>query len=193
FSSPSNVPDMTPDLGTAGIVARMSDSDIRGLFPHIATLMRASVTGLDKSIPFAPSTRRGLASVRGRREGRHLMGFAEDRSANLRMRALVAHPAWRPDLIHRPGEGTSLREGWCRDPPENRYVLPVYAAAMSAARLAVGLKAVRSTSMRCMITASLRARATFAFCMPARLAIRIAQLLSSVHPFTGLVRITCAA
>src|SRR5713101_6609238 len=25
----------------------------------------------------------------------------------------------RSDLIHRPGEGTSLREGWCRDPPEN--------------------------------------------------------------------------
>src|SRR5713226_725220 len=25
----------------------------------------------------------------------------------------------RSDLIHRPGEGTSLRGGWCRDPPEN--------------------------------------------------------------------------
>jgi len=31
----------------------------------------------------------GLASVRGRREGRHLMGFEEDRPANLRERGLV--------------------------------------------------------------------------------------------------------
>jgi hypothetical protein len=35
--------------------------------------------------------------------GRHLMGFEEDRSANLRARGLC-HPVFlRPDLIHRPG------------------------------------------------------------------------------------------
>jgi hypothetical protein len=43
--------------------------------------------------------------------------------------------------------------------------------------------------MRCMITASLRASATFAFFMPARLASRIAQLLRAVQPLSGRVRI----
>lgn len=31
----------------------------------------------------------------------------------------MPHPALRSDLIHRPGEGTSVREGRCRRPPEN--------------------------------------------------------------------------
>lgn len=73
-------------------------------------------------------------------------------------------------------------------------------AAMRAEGLAVELYApcqaataaeansVPSTSMRCMITASLRASATFAFFMPARLASRIAQLLRAVQPFSGWVR-----
>ena len=39
-----------------------------------------------------------------------------------------------------------------------------------------------------MITASLRASATFAFFMPARLASRIAQLLRAVQPLSGWVR-----
>ena len=38
-----------------------------------------------------------------------------------------------------------------------------------------------------MMTASLRASATVAFFVPARLAIRIAQLLRAVQPLTGLV------
>jgi hypothetical protein len=44
-----------------------------------------------------------------------------------------------------------------------------------------------------MITASLRASATFALLMPARRAIRIAQLLSSEHPLIGLVSMRWAA
>src|SRR3979490_2844515 len=74
---------------------------------------------VNPSFRFASSLPPGLASVRGRREGRHLMGFEEDRSANLRERGLMPRPAWRPDLIHRPGVGTSLRGGWCHDPPES--------------------------------------------------------------------------
>src|SRR5206468_6236995 len=42
----------------------------------------------------------------------------EDRSANLRKRGRMPLPALRPDLIHRPGEGTSLREGWCPTRPK---------------------------------------------------------------------------
>jgi len=39
-----------------------------------------------------------------------------------------------------------------------------------------------------MMTASLRASATAAFFVPARLAIRIAQLFKAVQPLSGLVR-----
>ena len=44
-----------------------------------------------------------------------------------------------------------------------------------------------------MITASLRARATLAFLIPARLAIRIAQLLSCEQPLIGIVSMMWAA
>ena len=63
---------------------------IQSLFLAILR-MRRSVTGLGLSIPLSTCAtcatcevafRRGLASVWGRRWGRHLMGFEEDRSAN---------------------------------------------------------------------------------------------------------------
>ena len=44
-----------------------------------------------------------------------------------------------------------------------------------------------------MITVSLRASATLAFFMPARLASFMAQLLRLAQPLTGLVRMTLAA
>src|SRR4051812_34091102 len=46
--------------------------------------------------------------------------------------------------------------------------------------------------MRCRTTASFRARATLALHMPARLAMRAAQLFSA-EPLTGRVRMMCAA
>jgi hypothetical protein len=39
---------------------------------------------------YETSVRRGHASVRGRRMGRHLMGFDEDRSTNLKVRVVCA-------------------------------------------------------------------------------------------------------
>jgi hypothetical protein len=48
--------------------------------------MRASVTGLDKSIPFCVIHSPGTCFCTGSAQGRHLMGFAEDRSANLQVR-----------------------------------------------------------------------------------------------------------
>jgi hypothetical protein len=44
-------------------------------------------------------------------------------------------------------------------------------------------KSVPSTQMRCMVTASRRAKATIAFFIPRRLAICIAQALSQDHFF----------
>jgi len=51
---------------------------------------------------------------------------------------------------------------------------------------------VPSLHMRCMITASRRAKATTAFCLPRRLAIFIAQAFSHDHFFTFASK-TCAA
>src|SRR5258707_13804487 len=107
------------------------------------------------------------------------MGFEEDRSANLRERGLMPRPGWRPDLIHRPGVGTSLREGWCHDRPESPCSRLVLDGA--CARRYAGRKVVPSASIRCMKTASLRASATFAVFMPARVALRIPQLFKTVE------------
>jgi hypothetical protein len=72
-------------------------------------------------------------------------------------------------------------------PPENCVAPPDQAAA------AASLNGVAVTSMRCRMTASLRASATFALFIPARLAIRIAQLLSREHLLIGLVSMMWAA
>jgi hypothetical protein len=51
---------------------------------------------------------------------------------------------------------------------------------------------VPSASIRCMMTASLRASATLAFFIPLRLASFIAQLFNAVQPLSGLVRMMWA-
>ena len=53
-------------------------------------------------------------------------------------------------------------------------------------------KLVPSASIRCMMTASLRASATLAFFIPLRLPIFIAQLFNAVQPLSGLVRMMWA-
>jgi hypothetical protein len=73
--------------------------------------IRASVTGLEESIPFALSDRRGRASVRGRRRGRRLMGCVRIGRPIYKCVVALPRPGLRSDLIHRPGEGTSLRKG----------------------------------------------------------------------------------
>ena len=98
-----------------------------------------------------------------------------DRPTNLARVVVLPLPNLRSDLIRRPGEGL-------------RFGKPMSCAARNPlnspcqAATAADLNSVPSTSMRCMITASLRASATFAFFMPARLASRIAQLLRAVQP-----------
>src|ERR1041384_7134633 len=89
----------------------------------------------------------------------------------------------RPDLVRRPGEGTPLRDGWCRDRPKPVDLLR-YAAMAAGLFEAVNTKLVPSAHIRCRITASLRASATLAFLIPARRASFIAQLLRP-EPLAG--------
>src|SRR5262245_24027269 len=50
--------------------------------------------------------------------GRHLMGFERIGRPIYDERGLEPRPGWRPDLIHRPGVGTSLWDGWCLARPK---------------------------------------------------------------------------
>ena len=109
------------------------------------------------------------------------MVSVEDRPTNLTRVVVLPLPNLRSDLIHRPGEGLRFGKPMPLCCPKS-VELPCQAATAAEAN------SVPSTSMRCMITASLRASATFAFFMPARLASRIAQLLRAVQPFSGWVR-----
>ena len=70
--------------------------------------------------PFSSSVRRGLASVRGRREGRHLMGLEEEKADQSTIAWSQCH--WMGSgltLSIVPASGLRFGEGWCRCPPEN--------------------------------------------------------------------------
>jgi hypothetical protein len=54
--------------------------------PRLALLMRASVTGLDESIPFCVIHSPRTCFCTGSAQGRRLMEFVEDGPANLRKR-----------------------------------------------------------------------------------------------------------
>ena len=126
----------------------------------------------------------------GSARGRHLMGFDEDRSANLSMSAVLCYGCSQLCDLTRPSSRRRdlLRAAGVCPPELEIFLLSIYAstAALPAAN------SVPSTNIRCRITASFRASATFALRMPARLATRIAQLFSD-EPLTGLVRMTLAA
>src|SRR5205085_3133847 len=108
--------------------------------PDFAPLIRASVTGLEESIPFRVIHSPDTCFCTGSAQGRRLMGCVEDRSANLRMRDRVPHPGWRPDLIHRPGGGTSRRgRPGAVARPRTLAISPAYAAAAMILALAASL------------------------------------------------------
>src|SRR6202046_4133221 len=65
--------------------------------PHVASLMRASVTGLDESIPFCVIHSPGTCFCTGSAQGRRLMGVVEDGPANLQKRD---HIFGRVDIPH---------------------------------------------------------------------------------------------
>jgi len=85
--------------------------------------------------------------------------------------------------------GTPLPEGWCLSCPKTLDCFSFYAAAATLSQVFAAPKLVPSASMRCRITASFLASATFAFFIPARCAIFAAQLFR-LPPLIGLVRMT---
>ena len=112
------------------------------------------------------------------------MVSVEDRPAILEKCVVVAPLGdQRPDLIHRPGEDFASATGvLCRPKPALLSLSGRHSGRFEQCSTA-------ATNMRCMITASLRASATFAFFMPARLAVHIAQLEGPCSPSSsGWVR-----
>src|SRR5215467_5738641 len=84
-----------------------------------------SVTGLDKSIPFALSRSPGTRFCPGSARGRHLMGFEEDRPTNLRARAREPH--WVGNGLTCPSSrrGDFASEGLCVvAPPREPLIAP---------------------------------------------------------------------
>jgi hypothetical protein len=77
---------------------------------HCCLKCFASVTGLDQPIPFcvvhSPRSRFCTGS-----EGRHPMGLEEDEAGQSHPPIVMSRRSVWPNVIHRPGEGTSLREG----------------------------------------------------------------------------------
>jgi hypothetical protein len=93
----------------------------------------------------------------------------------------TAGPSDRADSPHPSSrEGHLSTAGWSSGFLLSDLILrDCHAAAAACSR--VQRNSVPSTQMRCMITASRRARATIAFFIPRRLAICIAQALSHDH------------
>src|SRR5438552_3427737 len=101
-------------------------------------------------------------------------GLAVKRTADPSGHANSPHPSSR--------EGHRSTARWSSSFLLSRLILHgSHAAAAACSR--VHRNSVPSTHMRCMITASRRARATIAFFIPRRLAICIAQALSHDHFF----------
>ena len=96
----------------------------------------------------------------------------------------------RTHLIHRPARDIFPLLGWISGFLLSDLILNGFHAA-AAVGCRVHRNSVPSTHMRCMMTASLRARATIAFFIPRRLAICMAQALSQDHFFA--CNMLCAA
>jgi hypothetical protein len=101
-------------------------------------------------------------------------GLAVKRTAGPSGHTNSPHPSSR--------EGHLSTAGWISSFLLSGLILNGFHAA-AAAGSRVHRNSVPSTQMRCMITASRRARATIAFFIPRRLAICMAQALSHDHFF----------
>src|SRR5689334_145105 len=102
--------------------------------------MRASVTGLGKSIPFAWSGRWALASVRDRRDGRRLMGCIEEPAGQSTEAWLIHFPHGGLTGSIVPAKGLRSGRAWCRGPPgTDRYsLLACHGLDRRIERLSVG-------------------------------------------------------
>jgi hypothetical protein len=102
-----------------------------------------------------------------------LVGLAVKRTVGPSRHANSPHPSSR--------EGHRSTTQWSSSFLLSDLIL--YGSHAAAACSRVQRNSVPSTHMRCMITASRRAKATIAFFIPRRLAICIAQALSQDHFF----------
>ena len=170
---------------------------------------------------FATSFSPGTRFCTGSAQGRHLIGFAKDRSRRSTRAWSKSHMGGHGlTLSSSPARGLRFGKAGVENPPENRdplllswCALPCSSSTLQRSYLhGLPLGSLRSdrvhaatawlgslwsngfpsTSIRCMITASLRASATLAFAMPMRLASCMAHVLSA-EAFTGRVRMMCAA
>ncbi len=107
-----------------------------------------------------------------------LVGLAVNRTAGPSGHANSPHPSSR--------EGHPSTAGWISCFLLSGLILNGFHAA-AAACSRVHRNSVPSTHMRCMITASRRARATIAFFIPRRLAICMAHALSQDHFFERIM------
>jgi hypothetical protein len=124
---------------------------------------------------------RARASLRNRHQGPSIMGFEDEVEQSLRRpcRQATAGPSDDTDSPH-----PSSREGHHSTARWSSRVLllgDISNGSHAASTSRVQRNSVPSTQMRCMITASRRARATIAFFIPRCLAIFIAQALSQDH------------
>ena len=127
---------------------------------------------------------RARASLRNRHRGPSIMGFEDkvERSLGRPCRSCRQVQAdMRTHLIHRPARDTVPPLGGARSFLLSHLIRHGCHAATVASR--IHRNSVPSTQMRCMITASRRAKATIAFFIPQRLATCIAQALSHDHFF----------
>ena len=122
---------------------------------------------------------RARASLRNRHQGPSIMGFEDEaeRSLGRPCHQTNGRSKRTYDLTSSiVPRGTSFHHRW-----SSSFLLLILHGAHAAAASRVHRNSVPSTQMRCMITASRRARATIAFFSPRRLAICIAQTLSQDH------------
>jgi len=118
---------------------------------------------------------RALPAWDSRTRRNNLMGgLAVNRTAGPSGHTNSPHPSSR--------EGHLSTAGWISSFLLSGLILNGFHAAAAACSL-VHRNSVPSTQMRCIITASRRAKATIAFFIPRRLAICMAQALSQDHFF----------
>src|SRR5262249_50295986 len=103
------------------------------------------------------------------------MGFEDEVEQSFRRPCRQVQADVRTYLIHRPARDIVPLLGGSRVLSYRVMLSGFHAAAVAGSR--VHRNSVPSTHMRCMMTASRRARATIAFFIPRRLAICMAQAL----------------
>jgi hypothetical protein len=162
------------DLGRKGRNVRFSNRRVG--VKHFQTIHLCSVNvshGL--ALLFGIGTR-ALPSWDSRTRRNNLSGgLAVNMTAGPSGHANSPHPSSR--------EGHPPTAGWISSFLLSGLILNGFHAAAAAACSRVHRNSVPSTQMRCMITASRRARATIAFFIPRRLAICMAHALSQDHFF----------